>query len=96
MLRGGGGLNPAETILPDVPLTVVPATLLDWSGFTGPDPDTWQVWQSLTPVGGFSIWVSVTGTDRSYDPGVTANYWFVLGVDSFPNPVTNPSNTVAT
>lgn len=92
MYKRRGSSPPGEAgaaPLPEVPLTGDGTNTLDWSGFVGPDPDHWRVFENGTEFD------TVAGSGRTYDiTGQPTSNWTVLGRDGADNPVTQMSNAV--
>lgn len=92
MYKRRGSTPPGESAsapLPPVHLDIFGDTILDWSTFSGPDPDQWQIWRDGVNDD------SVPGTDREW-PDVDAGHaWFVVGLAADLSPVTQHSNTVS-
>ncbi len=91
MYRRRGSSPPGELAsptLPEVVLSVVADTILDWESYAGPAPFNWQIWQAGL------LFDATPGTDNNYGPVAPGLPYFILGVDSIGNPFTQQSNIV--
>ncbi|SRR6266478_654534 len=74
--------------LPAVPLTILADTILDWTGYAGPDPDHWFI--TLNTV----FWNDAGGSDRQYLGATDPGDYQVVGRTSDDTDVTQLSNIV--
>ncbi len=92
MYRRRGSSPAGESTAPSLPpvlLTIVADSILDWSTWSGPDPDQWQIQQDG------DNFDSVPGSDRQYIGTPAGHTWTVQGIDVVFAPVTEVSNTVS-
>jgi hypothetical protein len=87
--RGGATVPPVDSPV----LFLVAVEDLEWT-WSGDDPFTWLIDQSVDPTGPWVNFDSADGNLRDSGP-VPGDFWYsIIGVDIANNPVTGRSNAV--
>lgn len=87
---------PVGPVLPTPVLSADFTQNINWIGTLGTGQTKWNVYQSQTAVGGFTLFDQVPAAQNTFafDQAYTGFFWYVVGINVSNAEVTNHSNTV--